>query len=181
MSAAASSVIPKKRSKRKNVVQPETLPEPEDEDITLGVRDLIDLLIFFLSPRQILRWFSYLTLFIVIGYGYKVHMWTYMCVLQSTGIPCKDEYASLLTAPFPVDLGIINEWFTGYRQLVSKSFFSLDWAHVLISFNGCVWVLIIYAFIRFVLFMLGWMLSKFSVRYREFKRIVASKRRNLIK
>jgi hypothetical protein len=142
---------------------------------------VIDLLIFFLSPGQILRWFSYLTLFIVIGYGYKIYMWTSMCVLQSTGIPCKDEYATLWTAPFPVDLGALQEWATGERETVSKSFFSLDWAHVLISFTGCSWILIIYGIIRLILFILVWILSKFSSRYREFKRSVVRKRRNLVK
>lgn len=188
MSDEAASSVPVDMSEKKRKSVKELLDQPftevTEEDVQLSVRDLINFLVFLLQPRKLFKCALYILLFILIGYGYKVCIWIDLCVLESSGVPCKDEYASLFTMPFPIDLGVLYTWaYPGESQLkYSRSFFSLDEVHALCSFSAATYILCFYGICRLAWLPIRWVLSLFYRRHAEFKRaVIAQRRRNLVR
>ena len=107
---------------------------PDDEDITL--RDVVSFLKNIVSPRRIIRAVGYITLFILIGYIYKIWLWVDMCVLETSGVPCRTDY-TLFTMPFPIELGSAYAFLAGVDETVvySSSFFTVDMTHILCCFE----------------------------------------------
>lgn len=150
---------------------------PEDEEITF--RDVVSFLKVLISPRQILRGVGYITLFILIGYIYKIWLWFDMCVLETSGVPCRTDY-TLFTMPFPIELGSAYAFLTGINETVvySKSFFTLDMTHILCCFEA---ITVVGA--RVGAIYLGYKLLQryvwtfFGRKYRQFKTSVVNHRR----
>lgn len=187
--AAASSVPPdipekkvrKRKSKRELLEQPIT--DVTVEDVELSVRDFINLLVFLLQPRKILKYALIFLFFILTGYAFKVWMWVDMCVLQSTGVPCSEEYSSLFSMKFPVSTSAIYRYFYPDEDEVkySRSFFALDTVHLLCCVSGSTYLGMFYLCWRAVKYTLNFFLSLFCRRYTEFKRtLVSQRRRNLV-
>lgn len=101
------------------------------EHVELSCRDFISYAVYFFSFRRVLRALFWIAFFLSIGYGYKLWLWVDMCVLESSGVPCREDY-SLLASPYPLNIGVIyNEEVTS-----SRSFFAIDWPHILCCFRG---------------------------------------------
>lgn len=149
----------------------------EDEEITF--RDVVSFLKVLISPHQILRGVGFLTLFILIGYIYKIWLWFDMCILESSGVPCRSDY-TLFTMPFPIELGTAYAFLTGTDQTVvySRSFFALDMTHFL-----CCFEVISIIGVRLALFFLAYKVWRVCIwdvavnRFRRFKTSVVQHRR----
>lgn len=169
-----------KKSKEERLAQ--SIEDVTPEDVDVGVRELVDFLVYLLAPRKIFRWTLYLLLFLSIGYFYKVWMWVDVCVLENAGAPCNDEYSSLFTMSFPVDLGAFYMWMNPSEDRVnlSKSFFSMDFTHILMCFSGATLLGIAYALWRAVRAIARFVLNFFCRRFTDFKRVVASRQRRVL-
>lgn len=144
------------------------------EDVEVSCRDFVSYATYVFSPRRILRAAAYVGLFILIGYFYKLWLWVDLCVLHSSGVPCRDDY-SLFASPYPLNIGVIY----GEDVSTSRSFFAVDWPHILCAFRGSTFVAMGYG--------VFWLLRRFLyprllARVRRFKQgAVTTRRRDLAK
>lgn len=107
------------------------------EHVELSCRDFISYAVYFFSPRRVLRALFWIALFLSTGYAYKLWLWFDMCVLESSGVPCSNEF-SLFASPYPLNIGVV------YNQEVtsSRSFFTVDWPHILCCVRASTYVAI---------------------------------------
>lgn len=101
------------------------------EDVEVSCRDFVAFLSHLITLRRLLWVGVYFALFISIGYFYKLWLWVDMCVLERTGVPCREDYR-LFSSPYPLALGAAY----GDETNFSRSFFSLDFPHLLCCFYG---------------------------------------------
>ncbi len=144
------------------------------KDVEVTCRDFVKFAIFFFSPRRILRGALWVSFFLLIGHAYKLWLWVNMCVLERAGAPCRDDF-SLFATPYPLDFGVIY----GENVGASRSFFAVDWPHILCCFRGGVFVMMAYGVFWLARrYLYTWLRAKVV----EFKRIkVATRRRAIVR
>lgn len=131
------------------------------EDVEVSCRDVVKFAGDLFTLGKIARAAFWLLLFFSLGYFYKLWLWVDMCVMQSAGVPCRDDF-SLLTSPFPVRLGTVY----GEDVDTSRSFFALDWPHVLCCFRTSVFLAMIYGVYRLLKWLLYPRLRALIVRHK---------------
>lgn len=143
------------------------------EDVEVSCRDFVSFLVDFFTVGRIVRALLYISFFILIGHFYKVWLWFDVCVRESTGVPCSNDF-SLFSSPFPLDLSFI----AGDETIQSRSIFAVDWAHLLCSVRAATFLSIPYGvfwlFKRFVY-------SRIRTRIVAAKQARVTRRRNLVK
>lgn len=139
----------------------------EEEAITL--RDFFVFLSFIFAPSKIIRWLGRILIFVLVGHCTKLWMWFSMCVLELEGLPCREDYR-LFSMPFPIELGTLYLWVVPSETtsiVYSRSFFTLDYVHFLCCIQGVTVMVVVYAFCRFLSWILVGILSKCKTRARS--------------